>query len=313
VYGYNNTYDGLTNTLDPLWVGEDVPGAVTTLWMEPDPGMALRATLTWENPLAGAHGGYFTTIQGYHIERSDGVILELVGEDTMYVDNTVPGSDYYYYIVTPYNASGDGTSATSNTAYVGPPQIYTWETLPYVWNDISTIGTNSGLSGDDQNVGPFDMGFSFEFYETFFSSIRICSNGWQSFTSTATIYTNPTIPTAAEPNNLVAPFWDDLTVSSGTVYYYADPINHTFTIQFDGVPALGTGGPYTFQTVIKQDGTIELYYNTIGTYNTSCTVGVENGDGTEGLQVCYNGAGDFIPEDNTAIRINPPYTGFGHV
>jgi hypothetical protein len=45
------------------------------------------------------------------------------------------------------------------------------------WLDISGIGQPLSFS-DDQNQGPFPLGFTMQFYENFYNSIRICSNGW---------------------------------------------------------------------------------------------------------------------------------------
>ena len=54
----------------------------------------------------------------------------------------------------------------------------------YEWVDISSIGVPLTL-GDDDNQGPFDLGFDFSFYGNDFSSLYICSNGFLSFTSTS--------------------------------------------------------------------------------------------------------------------------------
>jgi hypothetical protein len=295
-----------------VWIGSDVPGAVSNLVMTPAENNQLEATLTWVNPTEGAHGGFYSGITGYIIMRDSeegfADVFDLPGVLTSFVDEDVPDPDYYWYTVIPYNASGEGLSALSNTAWVGWPEIWMWQPITYEWNDISGVGTNAGITGDDQNVGPFQLGFNFTFFGTNFSSIYLCSNGWQSFTSTVTTYSNVGIPNTAEPNNLIAPFWDDLyPPSGGTVYYYQDTMNSRFVIQYTAIPHIGGQGPFTFQTVIHQEGSIDVFYNNIGgNYNTDCTVGIENGTGTEGVQVCYNGSGTFLPTSGSAIRFNPP-------
>jgi subtilisin family serine protease len=155
----------------------------------------------------------------------------------------------------------------------------------YTWKDISSIGTVVG-SGDDSNHGPFPLGFSFFYYGGFFDEVRVCTNGWVSFTSSATDYTNDPIPTSDEPNNLLAPFWDDLNPNNGgTIYYYQG--DGEFIVQWDAVPHYSSGGPETFQVVLRDDGTILYQYETVDTGN-SCTVGIEDGTGTDGLEVAYN-------------------------
>ncbi|RMH69835.1 MAG: hypothetical protein D6675_11350, partial [Gemmatimonadetes bacterium] len=48
----------------------------------------------------------------------------------------------------------------------------------YEWNDISESGTLITGLGDDTNVGPFDLGFDFDYYGQTFNSIRFCTNGF---------------------------------------------------------------------------------------------------------------------------------------
>ena len=55
--------------------------------------------------------------------------------------------------------------------------------------------------------------------------MNICSNGWLSFTSTLSAYSNVALPNTGSgvPENLVALFWDDLDLSTtGSVYYQND-------------------------------------------------------------------------------------------
>ena len=159
----------------------------------------------------------------------------------------------------------------------------------YTWFDISAVGTSVG-TGDNVSFGPFNLGFSFPFYGNSYSTVRICSNGFLSFTSTNTTSTNPSIPNAANPNNVVAPFWDNLNVTTaGMLRYYADGANQRFIVQWTAVPKNNSSNYETFQVVLRADGTILYYYHTMNVVN-SATVGIENSSGTVGLQVVYNAA-----------------------
>lgn len=160
----------------------------------------------------------------------------------------------------------------------------------YDWVEISGIGT-PGTYGDDSSVGPFSLGFGFPFYGTVFPDVRVCSNGFLSFTSTATAYSNQGIPTAAEPNNLVAPFWEDLNPSSGgQIYTWADAANQRFVVQWTAVPRYSNSSALeTFQAILHADGRILFQYHTVSDA-TSVTVGIENADGSDGLEVVANAA-----------------------
>jgi hypothetical protein len=119
--------------------------------------------------------------------------------------------------------------------------------------------------------------------------VRICSNGWISFTSTSTAYSNQGIPSSGDPNNLLAVLWDDLNpTSGGQIYYHQDTANQRFIVEWDGVPHYGSGGgPETFQVILSADGSILYQYKTVAN-GTGATVGIEDATGATGLQVSFN-------------------------
>ncbi|UCC79615.1 MAG: VCBS repeat-containing protein, partial [Candidatus Zixiibacteriota bacterium] len=155
----------------------------------------------------------------------------------------------------------------------------------YNWVDISSIGTPVVL-GLDSNVGPFPLGFTFSFYGNDFTSYRICSHGFLSFTSTSVQWDNAPIPAADEPNNLLAGYWDDIDPSGAQVYRYE---NHdSVVVSYIDVPFTGYGGSCTFQIIILAKGEIIYQYENITGLVGQATIGIENADGTIGLQVAYN-------------------------
>jgi hypothetical protein len=161
----------------------------------------------------------------------------------------------------------------------------------YSWVDITGVGTNMGFTGIDQTIANTALGFNFNFYGNTFSAVNVCSNGWISFTSTATTYTNVAIPNTAEPNNMIAPYWDDIDMSSspsGAIYYYRDTANGRFIVSYVNVENYSSTTMNTFQVLIYQSGKIVFQYNTMNGSKTSCTVGIENADGSVGSLVNYN-------------------------
>lgn len=175
------------------------------------------------------------------------------------------------------------------------------------WVDISTTGTQittwtSGTADDGSVVVP--LPFSFPFYGNNYSQIKICTNGWQSFdvTSISNAYINGAIPSTAEPNLVMYPFWDDQNVtSSGAVYYKNDAENNRFIIMYKDVPHYTPDpGPYTYETIIYSDGRIYYQYLNMGTPLNSATIGTENAGGTIALQVVNNA--NYM-HNNLAIKI----------
>ncbi len=184
-----------------------------------------------------------------------------------------------------------------------PLDEYSWVETDYEWVDISANGTNTGLTGDDQNLGPFALGFTVSYFGQDYTSLRVCSNGFASFTSTAATFTNQSIPNANEPNNSLFGLWDDLFLpNGGQVLYYADDANDRFIVSWLDVPHIDGNGNYTFQIIINASGSIVYNYMSLADVG-SITVGIENQGGTEGLQVCFDGTGT-LPTNESAFLIS---------
>ncbi|MEE8573477.1 MAG: DUF1565 domain-containing protein, partial [Gemmatimonadota bacterium] len=182
----------------------------------------------------------------------------------------------------------------------------------FTWNDISSYGTPVVLGDDDATLVPIP--FLFPFYDTDWFEFALSSNGYLTFGADWTASLNGPIPDASQPNEFIAPFWEDLDPSiGGTIHYYYSPDAGTFTVQFTEVPngSSVVGGEYTFQVVLYQDGTIRFYYLSMVGYVEGATIGIENPDGTIGLQVAYN---EPYMHDELAVIIDlgpPAPTWFG--
>lgn len=171
----------------------------------------------------------------------------------------------------------------------------------FSWFDISEIGTFTNLQGDDNNVS-VDLPFTFTFYEQDKSSMRISTNGYLTFGGDGTDFSNDDIPNANDPNDYIAPLWDDLNgAGDGKVYYYHDSQKSRFIVQYSDWPNLNGSGTYDFQIHLYANGEIYFYYQNLnGTLNGS-TIGIENSNGTEGLKIAYN---QTYLENNLAIKIS---------
>lgn len=131
--------------------------------------------------------------------------------------------------------------------------------------------------------------------------MNICSNGFLSFTSTTTTYTNGNIPDPTAPNDILALFWDDMNPSAaGNIYHYYDSANDRFIVEYNGVPHWNTTSYNTAQVILYSSGKIVYQYQTVGssTVNTA-TVGIENSDGSDASLVIKDAA---YLKDNLAIQ-----------
>jgi subtilisin family serine protease len=190
----------------------------------------------------------------------------------------------------------------------------------YNWVEINAIGTNTGISGDDQVVN-VALPFTFNFYGIGYTSVNISSNGNIHFGSANGAYFNQTIPNVSAPLAMIAPFWDDLyPPTQGEVYYYNDAPNNRFIVEWDQIVHIGSSTElYTFQVILYANGRIVTQYADMfdgGTYGvTTCTIGLNNETGNDGLQVVFDAA---YLHDNMAIEfraattwltIDPPTSG----
>jgi hypothetical protein len=93
-----------------------------------------------------------------------------------------------------------------------------------------------------------------------------------------------TIPTAGTPNNMICWLWDDLNpndINNTDDHVYVEASGGSFIVQFS------VGDVITMQVILYPDGTIKLQYLSIaaGFDTESGTIGIENGDGTDGLRL----------------------------
>ncbi|MBI4231006.1 MAG: choice-of-anchor D domain-containing protein [Planctomycetes bacterium] len=173
----------------------------------------------------------------------------------------------------------------------------------FVWTDIAATGTPiPDLYDDDQTSSSIPIGFGMPFYGNVFDSVRVSTNGFLSFTSSLADFNNQPLPSPGAPENLIAPFWDDLHFRGAhAAVYVAD--GSRFTVQFTGVERYEGPGDYTFQVTLFASGEIVLRYLAMTGDTTSSTVGIQNGSGTVGLNVAFNT--DYV-HDGLAVRIAPP-------
>lgn len=173
--------------------------------------------------------------------------------------------------------------------------------------DISEDGTPiDDIIGtwDDNTV--IDLPFDFPFYGESYSEATVSVNGWVHFGDYSLDgFSNQPIPSTDEPNSLLAVFWEDMDMRElGAAYTYHDTENNQFIIQWDDLPkSFDIGSSTTFQAVLSSSGGITYNYGSMSGNLGSNTIGIENQDGTDGLQVAFNTS---YVESNLTIQFSPP-------
>ena len=164
----------------------------------------------------------------------------------------------------------------------------------YPWIDISATGTTISLS-DDAVSSPINIGFTFTFGATGYTSVKVMSNGMLQFATTSVDPTNAALPldgTSSKPNidAVMIPLWDDLMPDAGDVRYLSQGTapNRIFTVLWNAVPYTNKRAlNATFQVQLHESGLFVFRYGAVdgsgGVHSTTgglrnpsgATVGVE--------------------------------------
>ncbi len=217
------------------------------------------------------------------------------------------------------NVTGTGLSVLTS----GGPDAsgYLWTSSldangpTYNWID-TTGATDAGIAFGDDIRGTIDLPFPITFYGNEYSQITGTTNGWigmgPSTNYSSSYWTNSAIPNASSPNNIIAPLWDDFKAGDspgstssypGTILYKTvgtSPHRQFVVIFSNVVRSYGDTDGFTFE-VIFNEGSKDFTFqykdvtgNTTADNGVGGTIGIENGDGTVGLQYMYNGDPQLI-------------------
>jgi hypothetical protein len=186
-----------------------------------------------------------------------------------------------------------GTFAGTGTACTAPTALSTDGAGAF--EDISATGTllaTLALADDAGEV--VALPFTFNFFGNDYTSIRVVTNGFASFTGTSNAFSNGPIPSAAVPNDALYPLWDDLdfdvTGAAYTQLLGTLGSDARFIIQWNTVGQYNVGltplDTNTFQVALFEDGSFEFRYANVSLETTvdTTTIGFENADGTIAFQ-----------------------------
>ncbi|MCD4796609.1 MAG: DUF1573 domain-containing protein [Candidatus Cloacimonetes bacterium] len=160
----------------------------------------------------------------------------------------------------------------------------------YDWRDITGLGTQVTFTHNDIGTSLMPIGFDFLYYGTLYTQFRINPNGWIGFGDDNQEWNNLSLPHPDAPRPAIIPFWDDLDpLQSGDVYYYST--SDSLVIWFDDVIHFpGTyNGTYDFQLILYSNDNFLIQYRTmVGTID-SATIGIQDENNSDFLQIVYNG------------------------
>ncbi len=209
------------------------------------------------------------------------------------------------YTVTVTNMSPVVYGAVNSSQPGGP--AFLWQDISALGQEITSNFTQTTIlkSAKDEGIaGPVNIGFNFPFYSNSYSQLYVSPNGFVTFSPyNMDTSTNTALPNASMPGNMIAFFWMDLVINTGThVYTLTDPINQTFTLQFQNMAFKSSSSlSVNCELVLKSTGEILMAYQSMSASNT-CTVGVQNANGTLGTTVAFD---QNYLQSNSAVLLTP--------
>jgi hypothetical protein len=162
------------------------------------------------------------------------------------------------------------------------------------------------------SITTVNLPFPFTFYGETYTQASISSNGFIAFGSTTdSDWRNWRLPGAGGPNPMIAVFWDDLQLNTGSyVYTYFNSNQHYYVVEwYNVVNGYDRVTPETFQAILYDpafyptqtgDGQIKLQYQVFNNidqgsgdthpHGNFATIGIKDHNGSVGLEYTFNNA-----------------------
>ena len=245
-----------------------VGGNPNTIEIEPDTTGTYTYTYTTFDQFGCEYSQDYTfEVDGFEVEASPDTSVICAGQSVQLNANVIGAAnacelDYLVYNI-PYEKE------------IGSP-------TPFVFTQV-----DNGVS----QVVP--LPFPFDFYCGAVNNVTATTDGYVSFAVTGfSVPNNGAIPSAANPNNMIALMWDDLVDSSSLSGYFTTGVapNRKFVIEFDLVHKGGTAAtePVKGQIILHETT------NIVDIVCENCQQDVSDPSATQGVER-FNGAVASVP------------------
>ncbi len=155
---------------------------------------------------------------------------------------------------------------------------------------VAGSGTAVTLS-DDETSAALPIGFNFEFFGNTYTDFYISSNGFLGFTAGMSqgCCSGQALPTAGNPDNLIAFAWDDMyPPGNGSIEYFVlgSAPNRVLVVNFSDIPfCCGNTPAASTQVLMYETSNIITILTSYATGMSPATMGIENSTGTVGYPV----------------------------
>lgn len=186
-----------------------------------------------------------------------------------------------------------------------------------VTGGVATPPTDLGFGLDDGGWSNIPVGFGFNFFGTTYTTVSIGTNGtiFMGNTGNVSDFTFTTLPSTIEPFNMLAVLAMDNNLSGatgGTIKYWTEGTtpNRKFVVSYENVQEYGASEFSTAQAILYETtGIAEVHVTSSSNVDRNKLVGINNGNGTEGVLAYASGtvASPTNPITSPfAYRFSPP-------
>ncbi len=162
-------------------------------------------------------------------------------------------------------------------------QQYIVTQQPIVYAPLAA-GTNVFGGRTDDGSASIALPFTFSYYGQNFNTVGVSSNGLLHLGGTSSSLGNAAIPTAAQPNDIIAAWWTDGMVNAAgdcrhTTLGVAP--NREFVVEWANFGRFGLGAISSMQVHLFESGQIQVHYGTHnGVAGDTATAGIEDSTGS---------------------------------
>lgn len=172
-------------------------------------------------------------------------------------------------------------TAASGALLYGFPHLQVLTAAQADFLDIRSTGARVLESGS--NVTSVTLPFSTRLWGQLRTGpLTISRAGWMAWGAPLSAVTSnaTTLPSGTGADGLIAPFWDDLTLTASAAVYVevvGDAPEQSLIVQWDGLQVGTTAGTeVTFQAKVHQRGMVSFHYRTMNYGTTTFAVGVQD-------------------------------------
>lgn len=195
---------------------------------------------------------------------------------------------------------------------------YVFEEEPFTYQP-RVGGSVLSFTNEDDGQVTVSLPFSFSLLGRVHSELTVSTNGYVSFDGAGLAYSNDEIPSPRAPNALLAPFWDDLVVSPGSVRTFVDgrAPARVFVLQYAALRRFRSfGASFALQLLLYEGAAGRFEFRYAPAFGLtpeepfSASIGLEAAGGLQGvvLRDCTPGCGAAALESlgNRRIRGHGP-------